>query len=391
MPRKGYHMEGALKFDITKDDLSRFGQRGSAFVTYGEVMVRDTPADMERPERTRLVHLSMAGSEYTLAMALRRLGIPSSFITRVPDNAYGRALRNLAREQGVNTDHIVWAPKTEPIGRFIYEMGRTPRKNVGVYQRMYSAASRLDAGMVDWALALQDARLFHTSGITFGLAKHSGYERNHNYEAFQEAVANKPNGCLVGLDFNYRATLWTPEQARVVMTPIIAQHVDLLITTIEDMARLYGMGCGQYSAREIVDGDLGALEDDDIRAFAQQIHQEFQTQIVAITIRYPDSFEQHRWESAAVDCKGTLFRSPAIRPITLLDRLGGGDTWNAGFYYGILTEGLSQEGLEKGVLVGDAATRLKQTLMFDLPIVDKTEIQSLLQADVLGGGKRTSR
>jgi 2-dehydro-3-deoxygluconokinase len=391
LPRKGYHMEGALKFDITKDDLSRFGQRGSAFVTYGEVMVRDTPADMERPERTRLVHLSMAGSEYTLAMALRRLGIPSSFITRVPDNAYGRALRNLAREQGVNTDHIVWAPKTEPIGRFIYEMGRTPRKNVGVYQRMYSAASRLDAGMVDWALALQDARLFHTSGITFGLAKHSGYERNHNYEAFQEAVANKPNGCLVGLDFNYRATLWTPEQARVVMTPIIAQHVDLLITTIEDMARLYGMGCGQYSAREIVDGDLGALEDDDIRAFAQQIHQEFQTQIVAITIRYPDSFEQHRWESAAVDCKGTLFRSPAIRPITLLDRLGGGDTWNAGFYYGILTEGLSQEGLEKGVLVGDAATRLKQTLMFDLPIVDKTEIQSLLQADVLGGGKRTSR
>ena len=73
------------------------------------------------------------------------------------------------------------------------------------------------------------------------------------------------------------------------------------------------------------------------------------------------------------------------------DRLGGGDTWNAGFYYGLLTSGFNREGMEKGVLTGDATTRLKQTLMFDLPIVDKAEVQSLLKSDVLGGGKRTSR
>ena len=46
---------------------------------------------------------------------------------------------------------------------------------------------------------------------------------------------------------------------------------------------------------------------------------------------------------------------------------------------------------KKGVLVGDAATRLKQTLMFDLPIVDKDEVQALMRQDVLGGGKRTAR
>jgi 2-dehydro-3-deoxygluconokinase len=175
------------------------------------------------------------------------------------------------------------------------------------------------------------------------------------------------------------------------MTPIVAQHVDLLITTIEDMAKLYDMRCGQYSAKDIVNGEIGYLENEDIRAFAEQIHREFQTQVVAITIRYPDSFEQHRWESAAVDAEGNFSRSLAVRPITLLDRLGGGDTWNAGFYYGLLTEGLGRQGLEKGVLVGDAATRLKQTLMFDLPIIDQDEIQALLKADVLGGGKRTAR
>ena len=382
---------GALQYNITKDDLDDLWDGGPAFVTFGEVMVRDTPADMERPERTRMVYLSMAGSEYTLAIALSRLGIPSGYVTRVPDNPYGRAVRNIAREQGVNADHFVWAPKTEPIGRFIYEIGRTPRKNVGVYQRMYSTASKLDAGMVDWEAALRDATLFHTSGISFGLARHSGYERNYCYDAFQEAVACKPDGCLVGLDFNYRSTLWSPEEASEVMTPILTDHVDVLITSIEDMARLYGMDCGQYAAKQIVDGDMGHIEDEDIQAFAQEAMARFNTQIVAITIRYPDNFEQHRWESAAVSAEGHFFRSPAVRSITLLDRLGGGDTWNAGFYYGLLTAGFNDEGIDKGVLVGDAATRLKQTLMYDLPIVDKDEVQALMRQDVMGGGKRTAR
>jgi 2-dehydro-3-deoxygluconokinase len=377
-------------FKITKDDLSAF--RGTLpFVTMGEVMVRDTPADEERPERTRLVRLSMAGSEYTLAMGLTRLGIPSSYITRVPDNAYGKQVAAIAREHGMNTDHIVWAPKTEPIGRFIYEIGRTPRKDVGTYQRMYSAASRLDAGMVDWQSALKEARLFHTSGITFGLANHSRYERNYNYEAFKEAVAAKPKDCLVGLDFNYRNTLWGVAQARETMSKVVSEHVDVLITTIEDMAKLYGIGCGQYSAKQIDDGEIGRLEDDDIRAFAEQVVKMFQVKIVAITIRYPDSFEAHRWESAAVDSSGTFFRSPAVKGMTLNDRLGGGDTWNAGFYYGLLSENFSGQALAKGVLVGDAFTRLKQTLMFDLPIVEKAEVQALMEENIFGGGKRTSR
>ncbi|MEJ5308401.1 MAG: sugar kinase [Anaerolineae bacterium] len=380
-----------LPYDITKDDLSRFTGRGPAFVTFGETMVRDTPADGERPERTRQVHLSMAGSEYTLAIGLARFGIPSSYITRVPDNPYGWMLRNIARENGVNTEYFVWAPKTEPIGRFIYEIGRTPRRDTGVYQRMFSAASKLDAGMVDWQTALKDCQLFHTSGITFGLAAHSKYERNYLLAAFEEAMAHKPANCLVGMDFNYRATLWSVEQAKAVLTPLVTDHIDVLVTTIEDMAKLYGMGCGQYSAKQIDDGDIGPIEDDDIRAFAAEVCARFNTKIVAITIRYPDSFEQHRWESAAADADGNFFRSPAVKPVTLWDRLGGGDTWNAGFYYGLLTENFTPAGIEKGILVGDAATRLKQTLLFDLPIIDKAEVQALMKTDVAGGGKRTAR
>ncbi|GAB4460282.1 MAG: sugar kinase [Anaerolineae bacterium] len=384
-------MSDAPTLNLAADDLSRFNPQRPAFVTFGEVMVREPPADMERPERSRLVRLSMAGSEYSVAIGLSRLGVPASFITRVPDNPHGHALRNIAREQGVHTGHIVWAPPTEPVGRYIYELGRTPRPGIGIYQRMFSAASRLDAGMVDWAAALDSAQLFHVTGISFGLADHSGYPRNPNLHAFREAIAHKPDGCLVGFDFNYRSTLWTEEAAQAVLTPILTDHVDILITSLEDMARFYGIGCGRYSPAQVLGGEVAELRDDDLRALAQQVHARFGTKILAITRRYADSIEQQRWESAAMDSDGNVRRSAAIRPMTILDVLGGGDAWLAGFYYGLFTAGFNADGMAKGIAVGDAATRLKQTLMFDLPIIDRADIQRLLDADAAGGGTCTIR
>ncbi|MDP3184064.1 MAG: hypothetical protein Q8M58_02205, partial [Anaerolineales bacterium] len=161
--------------------------------------------------------------------------------------------------------------------------------------------------------------------------------------------------------------------------------------TIEDMAKIYGMDCGQYSADAINRGDIGLLTDADLKTFAGQVQDRLKVSVVGITIRYPDSFEVHRWESVALDEHGNFFRSPAIKPIVLWDRIGGGDTWNSGFYYGLLTEPDSARGIEKGVLVGDAVSRLKQTVMFDLPIVTREEVQALMKADVSGGGKRESR
>lgn len=384
-------MASAPKFNILKDDLSSFIGKEPAFVTFGETMIRDTPADMQRAERTRKIDISLSGSEHILCVGLSRLGIPCRYITRVPDNPYGWMLRNVSREQGIDTSYFVWAHKSELMGRYIYEIGRTPRRSTAWYQRKYSAASRFGAGMVNWQDALKDARLFHVSGINFGLSTHSGYERNYNLEAFEEALAYKPAGCVVGMDFNYRGTLWSVQQCKEVMTPIIVNHVDWFITTIEDMAKLYGMNCGRYSADAINRGDIGPLSDQDLKAFTQQVQDQFKVSIVGVTIRYPDSFEVHRWESVALDDKGNFFRSPAIRPIVLWDRIGGGDTWNSGFYYGLLTEADTGRGIEKGVLVGDAITRLKQTLMFDLGIVTKEEVQALIEADVTGGGKRESR
>lgn len=384
-------MDQNTSYTINQDDLTQFSGKDPAFVTFGETMIRDTPGDLLRAEETRRVDISLSGSEHILSVGLARLGIPARYITRVPDNPYGWMLRDSCRKHGIDAGFFVWAPSTEPMGRYVYEIGRTPRRSTAWYQRMYSAASRLGAGMVNWPLALKDARLFHVSGINFGLACHSGYSQNYNLQAFLEAIEAKPPGCKVGLDFNYRGTLWNAGECRKVMTPVITNYVDWCITTIEDMAKIYGMHCGKYSADCINKGDIGPLTDSDLKSLAEQVQDRFHVAVVGITIRYPDSFETHRWESVALDEQGNFFRSPSIKQIRLWDRIGGGDTWNSGFYYGLLTEPDTKRGIEKGVLVGDAISRLKQTLMFDLPIVTREEVQALMEADISGGGRRESR
>jgi 2-dehydro-3-deoxygluconokinase len=388
------NINSSFNFNIMQDNPvlpAPYGSQGPAFVTFGETMLRDMPADNERLERTRQVWISLAGSEFSAAVLLSRLGIPSAYVTRVPDNPYGWMQRSAARENGVNADYFVWADKTEPVGRYLYELGRTPRTSTGWYQRKYSAASKLGAGMVDWKTLLAHAHLFHTTGISYGLSTHSGYEHNYLLEAFQEAMQAKPASCLVGMDFNYRSTLWSMAQCKAVLTPLLEEHVDILVTAIEDMAAFYNLGCGPIRADTLDQGDDANLEDADLQEFLQQVIERFNLKVAAITRRYPDSLEQNRWEAAAMDADGHFFRSPVIQSITLWDRLGGGDAWTAGFYYGLLTgsdtctdaaapvNGLFQEkALAKGVLVGDAATILKQTLMYDLPILSRQEIQGLL-------------
>jgi 2-dehydro-3-deoxygluconokinase len=214
-------MDVTPNFNILKDDLSVYDGVEPAFVTFGETMIRDTPADMQRAERTRQIDISLSGSEHILCVGLSRLGIPCRYITRTPDNPYGWMLRNVSREQGIDTSYFVWAHKTELMGRYIYELGRTPRRSTAWYQRKYSAASQFGAGMVNWEAALKGARLFHASRDQLWAGNPQRVRAQFQPGGIRRSLGSHAKECRVGMDFNYRGTLWSIEQCKQVMTPII--------------------------------------------------------------------------------------------------------------------------------------------------------------------------
>lgn len=323
-------------------------------VTFGETMIRFAPPDFERLEQASSLKVTVGGSELTVAAGVCRLGLSAAWVSRLPDNPLGRMVRNKAREQGVDTSYIVWSDE-DRMGLYFVEYGASPRPSKVLYDRANSAISRIKPGEIDWSRVSDGARLFHTSGITPALSDSAALVTE---EALKTA---KEVGCLVSYDLNYRAKLWSREKAREVQTPFM-KWVDILLTTEEDTKRVFG------------------IEREDYNQVAVDLAERFGFKVVTITLRGSPSVWRNTWTAIAY-ADGTFYDDVTYE-IEVVDRVGGGDNYTAGFLYGYLTEGVA-----KGVRYGNALSALKQTSWGDLNWTTFEEVEALLK----GAGLRISR
>ncbi|HNR24205.1 MAG TPA: sugar kinase [Candidatus Bipolaricaulis anaerobius] len=323
-------------------------------VTFGETMVRLSPPDFQRLEQAHSLDVNVGGSELNVAVAAQRLGLKTAYVTRLTNNPLGRMIADKAREHGVDTSHTVWTDG-DRVGVYFVEFGASPRPQTVVYDRRDSAMARIKPGEVDWEEIFQGARAFHTSGITPALSSTAA-------EATKEAVRKaKEAKLVVSLDLNYRARLWSQEEARRVMEPLTEQ-ADILITTEEDTERVFGIKAPSYEE------------------VAKLLADRFELSAVAITLRETPSVWRNTWTAIAY-AQGQVIRGPVF-DIEIVDRVGAGDAFAGGFLFGYLTHGV-----EAGVRYGVAASTLKQTNPGDLLRATRDEVENLLQ----GGGLRIVR
>src|SRR5512140_2917210 len=121
----------------------------SDVVTFGEAMVRLSPPNFLRLEQAHSLDVQIGGGELNVAVGVSRLGLTSAWVSRLPENALGRMVRNKAREQGVNTDHVLWSQNGR-VGLYFVEFGASPRASSVLYDRAGSAISQIRPGEVDW-------------------------------------------------------------------------------------------------------------------------------------------------------------------------------------------------------------------------------------------------
>ena len=329
---------------------------GQRLVTFGEAMIRFSTKDHERLEQAQAVDVHVGGSELNVAVAAARLGLPSSFVTRLPGNPLGRRVEIEARKHGVDTSHILWTDE-DRVGTYYLERGASPRANAVVYDRRHSAISQIRPGDIDWGRALSGATAFHTSGITPALSASAA-------EATLEAVrAAAVAGLVVSVDLNYRARLWSEADARSVMTDVV-NAADVLITTEEDTQRVFGIEGSSY---------------EDV---ARELAERFELKAVAITLRETPSVWRNTWSAIALDAStGEIHRGPTF-DIEVVDRVGSGDAFAGGFLYAFLGGDI-----EAAVRYGVAISAIKQTLPGDVVYTTKEEVERTLQ----GGGLRIVR
>ena len=315
--------------------------RGHDLVALGEVMLRLSAPPPQRLAQATSLDVQIGGTEANVAAACARLGLKTAWISALPDaHAWGdRTVRELTAH-GVDCSGVVRRPDAR-MGLYFLEYGAAPRPVRVLYDRRDSACSRLVPGDVDWSL-VRRARLLHVTGVTAALGPNL---RDVIMRALDEAAAA---GVRVSFDVNYRSRLWSPKEAREFLDEIL-ERVDYLFIGADDAATLYDL----TGAPEAI---LATL-----RTIAPRA-------TIALTLGEAGS---------AVLGGSAIVRPSKLYAVTVVDRVGAGDAYAAGF----LWASLSGRTIADAVDAGTALAALKCTIWGDVPVVTRAELEELLASD----------
>src|SRR5262245_8578428 len=304
---------------------------GHDLVALGEVMVRLAAPPPYRLEQTSTLEVQVGGAEANVAAACARLGLSTALISALPaDHVWGdRTVRQLTG-QGVDCAGVIRRPASR-MGIYFLEYGAAPRPVRVLYDRRDSALSRLTPDEVDWSL-VRAARLLHLSGITPALGQNL---RAVVHRAIDEAAGA---GVAVAFDVNYRSRLWSPKEARACFAEVFPR-LDYLFVGSDDVETVFELS--------------GAPE-----AMLQGLAAIAPKATIALTLGEAGS---------AVLAEGAVVRPSRRYAVEVVDRLGAGDGYAAGF----LWARLSGRGIQAATDAAAALASLKCTIWGDVPLVTR--------------------
>ena len=337
------------------------------FVTFGEIMMRLNPEGYLRFVQANRLEVSYAGGEANVAVSLANYGADAAFVTKLPDNPFGAAARNELRRFGVDTAGIVWGGPR--LGIYFTEKGASQRGSKVVYDRAGSSIALARRGDFDWKAILKGATWFHFTGITPALG---GELPAICLDALKVCRAR---GITVSCDLNYRAKLWSREEAGRTMAKLVP-YVDVLIANEADAADVFGI-VGEGS-----DVESGKLEKAGYVSVAEQLVKRFGVKTVAITLRTSLSASDNKW--AGMIYSGGKARFSREYAVHIVDRVGGGDSFGGALVYALA----SRMGAQKAIDFAVAASCLKHSIELDFNHVTVAEVEALAAGNASGRVQR---
>jgi len=218
------------------------------------------------------------------------------------------------------------------------DQGHGVRPPVVFYNRCNEAGAMLKPGDFDWkAIFAQGVRWVHCGGLFASLSASTAALAA---EMMREA---KAAGAVTSFDLNYRAKLWNIQcgNAKAVETiGKIVENVDVLVGNEEDLQMGLGIPGPEVAAKSKLDPSVffGMME-----KVAKKLPN---AKVVATTLREVHSTNRHSW-SAVAWVGGKTYQAP-MAELDVVDRVGGGDGFAAGFIYGLLTGADPEEAVKLG-------------------------------------------
>ena len=339
------------------------------FVCFGEIMMRLNPEGYRRFVQADRFEASYAGGEANVAVSLANFGLDASFVTKLPANPLGEAARNEVRRFGVDTGSIAWGGPR--LGIYFVEKGASQRASKVVYDRAGSSIALASRSDFDWGEILKGAKWFHFTGITPALG---GELPAICLDALKECRRRKVS---VSCDLNYRAKLWSREEAGRVMAKLVP-YVDVLIANEADAADVFGISASG------TDVDSGRLDKAGYVSVAEQLARRFGPKKVAITLRTSISAFDNTWAGMLYDAKTKKAYFSSEYAVHIVDRVGGGDSFGGGLVYSLATGKGPQAAIDFAV----AASCLKHSIEHDFNLMSVGEVESLAAGNASGRVQR---
>jgi len=338
------------------------------FLSLGAVVTRLDPGTMPfRMATEYAIHVS--GGEYNVAANLAdTFGLRTGIATAMVEYPIGELVERRIRAAGVRGiyRHFEHDGVTGPNIATVYsDRGMGLRGPSVFYNRANEAAAQLGPGDFDWrAIFGAGVRWFHSGGIFAALSETTP-------ALIVEAMrAARAAGAIVSFDLNYRAKLWKAfggaDRARSVIGSIV-EHVDVLVGNEEDLQLALGVP-GPEVAHAALDSSAF------VRMIETVVDRYPRIRLLATTLREVHSTNRHTWSALA-----WLDGEPHVAPVVeldVMDRVGGGDAFASGLFFGLL----SDESIDDALRLGWAAGAMVTTTPGD------TSMATLDQVRALAGG-----
>ncbi|WP_160680898.1 sugar kinase [Clostridium sp. C8-1-8] len=338
-------------------------------VTLGELLLRLSPPGNGRFLQASQFDLHFGGSEANVALSLALFGHQSVFISKIPSNPIGDSGIQILKKQGVDCSKI--ARGGERLGIYYLENGYSVRPSRVVYDRSHSAITEAEVSEFDFDKIFDQADLFHVSGITPVLSEKAAIL------TMAAMKAAKKKNITVSFDLNYRLKLWTTDvkEKQKIMQSLM-EYTDICFGNALDAAKCMGYsGDGIDYINSSYELSVSAEE-------MAKVVKNYGLKYLITSLRNSISASDNGYSAAISD--GTTYYKGKEYDLHILDRVGGGDAFTAGFLHGYLTGKSMEEALEFGI----AAAAIKHTLPGDINYTTVDEVEALVAT---GGSGRVIR
>ncbi|MBA9076339.1 MULTISPECIES: sugar kinase [Rufibacter] len=302
-------------------------------LSFGELLLRICPDAEGQWLQENSLPFYVGGAELNVATALALWGVPSAYLTALPENFLSEQLMGYMQERQIDTSPVVL--QGERVGLYYLPKGKDV-KNAGViYDRAGSAFAGLTTGTIQWDSVFEGVSWFHFSAICPAI--------NQNLvdvcaQALQVATAK---GIFVSLDLNYRAKLWKYGKEPVEVMPALAASCDLIMGNVWAANKMLGMPLQEELVQDIEKEKLVQHA----QLTSEAILREFpKCKTVANTFRF-DHGQGIRYFTTLYHQNG-LHVSHEYVADQILDKVGSGDCFMAGLIYGFYHGKSAAETLE---------------------------------------------